>query len=990
MKDLNRNNTKGINSLGLKFSVLVFLVILLTGFIVTTTQALLQRQTMLAQEQQLLDNQAELLFKQFERSLSELEAKALRAHQQIVRQLAVATPLPRAVTEPSRLNDGTRRQLDEFSGLYIAPFAKVSARDAEIQATAAIWQQLVPLMQQDFFSVLYISKKNFARAAPADWVTQLSSDIRLIDNPLFQLATPEHNPQRVMQWTPVYYDSIWQQWLIGIVLPVYQQEQFIGVVIFNLKLADMLPARLPQFAKHRIPKMLILNADNSLFQTSLDISNKQSLSMFSQYVGEEVTPAALRQRLLQQQTVPIDGVTDSDYVLAVTPQSRLGWRFGLFATQSELMQQQHNYRLPLLFLTLLLAISFTLLLYLLINNILLKRLKKLAIAVNKVGRGLQPSLQLDNQPDELGQLNRAFTGMFEEINQLVSGLDRRIAEKEQAELLARKLSKAVAYSSSGIVITNHQLEIEYLNPFLTELLGLELAQMQGKPLTQLFAADMQQLSAEMMHTLQERQHWRGDVLLQQDLAKSVVQLWVTLTIAPIRDEKGALSHFVGALQDISFIKQSQKQMEQLAYFDSLTGLANRSYFRNQLRKALAMSQRGYYSFALLYFDLDEFKLINDTLGHDAGDELLIEVAKRLTSRLREDDTIARLGGDEFAVILNDIKNKLHAGQIAASLQEAFQDPVKLGTHTVAISASIGITIAPEDAVDEELLLKHADLAMYEAKAKGKNTYRFFSQALNDAANERLLIENQLREAIREQQFILFYQPKIDLRTETLVGYEALIRWLRSDNTLIPPARFIAVAESTGLIVQIGEWIILEACRFLARQQSRGYDVSVSINLSARQFHDNNLPAMIERIIKRTGVEPDALVFEITESMLMGDTDAAIKQLNQLKRLGVSLSIDDFGTGYSSLSYLKRFPVDELKIDRSFVKDIPEDQNDMDIVAAIIAMAQKMQLRVVAEGVESAEQAEFLKQNACYLVQGYYFSMPLAEQELSHLTFTIKT
>lgn len=655
---------------------------------------------------------------------------------------------------------------------------------------------------------------------------------------------------------------------------------------------------------------------------------------------------------------------------------------------SALLQNQSIWYL--LLFTFAVALLVTVILYLLLNHLVLKRLKRLALAVNRVGRGLQPSLQLDHKSDELGMLNRAFMAMSAEINQLITGLDNRIAEKEQAEMLARKLSKAVAFSSSGIIITNHHLEIEYVNPFLTELLGLQVNEIYGKPLTCLFAADMQLLSSEMLQTLQDRQHWRGDVLLQQGHADEMIQHWLTLAIAPIRDEKGTLSHYVGALQDISFIKQSQKQMERLAYYDSLTGLANRSYFRNQLRKAIAMSQRGYYSFALLYFDLDEFKLINDTLGHDAGDDLLIEVATRLTNRLRDDDTIARLGGDEFAVILSDIKDKTQVGQIAATLQQTFQQPVQLGTHTVAISASIGITVAPDDAVDEELLLKHADLAMYEAKARGKNTYRFFSQQLNDAANERLLIESQLREAIREQQFILFYQPKIDLQDDILVGYEALIRWLRPDNTLMPPARFIAVAESTGLIVQIGEWIILEACRFLARQHSRGYTVTVSINLSARQFNDNKLPAMIEQIIQRTGINPAYLIFEITESMLMGDTDAAIKQLNQLKRLGVSLSIDDFGTGYSSLNYLKRFPVDELKIDRSFVKDIPDDQNDMDIVAAIIAMAQKMQLRVVAEGVESAAQVEFLEQNACYLVQGYYFSMPLAEQELSHLTFTIKT
>lgn len=990
MKDLNTNNTKGINSLGLKFSALVFLAIMVAGITVTLAVRVLQQKAVLQHEQLLLNSDVELIFKQFDRTLSELEAKALRAHQLIVRQLSANSVISIDTEVPLLLDDGSKRQRDEYSGLFIAPQAKITEKEPEVQHTALLWQQLVPLIQQDFFSVLFISKQNYVRAAPADWVTQLNTDIALLDNPIFLQATPELNKQRLMQWTSIYYDSIWRQWLIAITLPVYQQEQFTGVVVFNLKVADLISHRFMPTGKQRQAKVLVLDSADKVVQAGYEGFSNSPLPMFADYVGEDIAPASLNSAIRSLHNAQADSEAASSFFIAASATNRLGWRFVLFQPKAEVLQQQPDYRLPLFLLTGLLALIITLLLYLLINTILLKRLKKLAIAVNKVGRGMQPTLQLDSQPDELGQLNRAFTAMFEEINQLVTGLDSRIAEKEQAELLARKLSKAVAYSSSGIVITNHKLEIEYLNPFLTELLGLELAQMYGKPLTQLFSADMQQLSAEMMHTLKERQHWRGDVLLQQDLAKSVVQLWVTLTIAPIRDDKGELSHYVGALQDISFIKQSQKQMEQLAYFDPLTGLANRSYFRNQLRKALAMSQRGYYSFALLYFDLDEFKLINDTLGHDAGDELLVEVAKRLTGRLRDDDTIARLGGDEFAVILSDIKDKMQAGHIAANLQEAFQEPVQLGTHTVGISASIGITIAPEDAVDEELLLKHADLAMYEAKARGKNTYRFFSQELNDAANERLLIENQLREAIREQQFILFYQPKIDLRTETLVGYEALIRWLRPDNTLIPPARFIGVAESTGLIVQIGEWIILEACRFLARQLSRGYDVTVSVNLSARQFHDNNLPGMIERIIKRTGVKPTALVFEITESMLMGDTDAAIKQLNQLKRLGVSLSIDDFGTGYSSLSYLKRFPVDELKIDRSFVKDIPEDQNDMDIVAAIIAMAQKMQLRVVAEGVESAAQATFLKQNACYLVQGYYFSMPLAEQELSHLTFTIKT
>ncbi|MCC5452970.1 EAL domain-containing protein [Rheinheimera sp. UJ51] len=973
----------------MKFSILVFLAMLIAGLTVMFTYGLYQQQTDEAvqlKKQALLQRNSDFYHQQLDKYLEKQEIKARRAHQLISEQLN-ERPVTRSNTALlTTLADGSRRQQHDFSGLYIAPDARVNVQNSLLQRSTAVWHDTVPLLQHDFFAVFFIAKDNYVQVTPAGWAADFSVDISLLNNPLFQLAAPEQNPERSLRWSPVYFDSIWQQWMLSMLLPVYQQEQFLGVMGFTLPLSELTQHRIASAEYKPNTHALLLDRMGQAISDSVS-SSMRNLPMFSPYQGAKVSDPLLSE-LLQ---TPNQTLSHSRFMMALSAFNRLDWQFALYQEKQTLLQQQDFFVPRMLFLTLLVAIAVTLLLHFFINQMLLKRLKKLASAVNRVGRGAHPGLQLDTKHDELGILNRAFTAMFEEINQLVTGLDTRIAEKEQAELLARKLSKAVAFSSSGIVITNKHLDIEYVNPFLTTLLKVQSASILGKPLSSLFAEDMQKLTNDMMQSLAERQHWRGDVLLlQEDATDETEQAWVTLALAPIRDERGELSHYVAAMQDISFIKRSQKQMEQLAYFDSLTGLANRSYFRNQLRKAISMSQRGYYTFALLYFDLDEFKLINDTLGHDAGDELLIEVAKRLTSRLREDDTIARLGGDEFAVILSDIKDKMHAGQIAGNLQQAFTQPVQLGTHTVAISASIGITVAPDDGAEEEVLIKHADLAMYEAKARGKNTYRFFSRELNEAATDRLLIENQLREAIREQQFLMYYQPKIDIQDDTVVGYEALIRWLRPDNTLVPPARFIPVAESTGLIVKIGEWIILESCRFLARQHSRGYAVSLSINLSARQFNDNRLPTMIEQIIQRTGVDPSYLVFEITESMLMGDTDAAIKQLNQLKRLGVSLSIDDFGTGYSSLNYLKRFPVDELKIDRSFVKDIPEDRNDMDIVSAIIAMAQKMQLRVVAEGVESEAQVDFLKQNACYIVQGYYYSMPLAEQELSHLTFTIKT
>lgn len=981
MKDVNFIKPTGMDSLGRKFALVVFLAIVTAGFAIGYAVILLQEANEFEQQQVALNHSAANHALQLNKNFLQKEQKAIAANQVISRSLGMVQ-----LSGPTTIKsaaDGSIRVQDDYSGAFVAA-QNYNARVAGLfDKTALLWQQLSPLMLQEFFNFYFISKEQFIRISPADWALQISSQHDFNQDLFYSIATPEQNPARQPRWTPLYYDNIWKKWMTSLIIPVYVNDEFIGVTGTDFILDDILAMLPRQEGRHS----MIFDSQGHIISSAGQLSGlpmntlwqgpQRSADNLSQYARHFA--ANPRHDMQARALVP-------EKLIATNAIERADWFLSVYVDKADISAALMSVRSRLVLIFTAVALLVALFLQLVIYHVVLKRINRLSGAISRLSRGDMEQVQLDTHNDEIGMLNQAFGRMSAEISTLVSGLNARIEEKEQAERSARKLSKAVSFSSSGIVLTDPLLRIEYANPFLTEMIGTTTAQLQLQPLEALFADEMHHVAEEIQQTLAERQHWRGDMLLQH----AERQLWVSLAIAPIRDEKGGISNYVCAMQDISFIKQSQKKMEQLAYYDVLTGLANRSYFRDQLRKAIAMSHRGYYSFALLYFDLDEFKRINDTLGHDAGDELLKEVAKRLIGRLREDDTIARLGGDEFAVILSGIADRAQASGIAANLQQAFAAPVKLGNHEVSISASIGITVAPEDASEEELLLKHADLAMYEAKARGKNTFHFFSPDLNEAANERLLIENQLREAIREQQFLLYYQPKIDIRDETIVGYETLLRWLRPDNTLVPPLRFIAVAESTGLIVQIGEWIIWEACRFLSRQHSRGHNVTLSINLSVRQFKDDNLPEIVERILLRTGARPELLIFEITESMLMGDTDAAINQLNQLKRLGVSLSIDDFGTGYSSLSYLKRFPVDELKIDRSFVKDIPDDRNDMDIVAAIIAMAQKMNLRVVAEGVETAEQVEFLRKNACYQVQGYYFSMPLAEQELSHLNYVVNS
>ncbi|SJN47958.1 diguanylate cyclase/phosphodiesterase (GGDEF & EAL domains) with PAS/PAC sensor(s) [Pseudoalteromonas sp. JB197] len=459
------------------------------------------------------------------------------------------------------------------------------------------------------------------------------------------------------------------------------------------------------------------------------------------------------------------------------------------------------------------AILVALLLHQALYQLVLRRIHSLVYAVTNFGQGqLQIEFPKENK-DEIGTLNGSFKDMTIEIRKLIDGLNQRIIEKEIAEKAARRLSKAVAFSGTGVVITDKNFIIEYVNPKMLEMTSFSEEHFNRAPLLSIIASEMAILIDDIDVDLRSRNCWRGDTLIESN---NKAPIWVSLSISPIREDDGTITSYVASAQDISFVKESQRKMEQLAYFDTLTGLANRTFFRMQLRKSMALAERGHYAFALFYFDLDEFKRINDTLGHNAGDQLLVEVANRLKQRLRAEDTIARLGGDEFAILLSGIEHQEHATQVANTIQKNLNEPIQLGSNEVIISASIGITMAPYDSQEEDQLLKHADLAMYEAKAKGRNTFHFYSQELNTAANERLFIENELRQAIKDKQLTVYYQPQIDSRTQLVMGYEALLRWFHPTEGAIAPTKFIPIAEATGLIVELGEWVLHQACNFAVK------------------------------------------------------------------------------------------------------------------------------------------------------------------------------
>ncbi len=430
------------------------------------------------------------------------------------------------------------------------------------------------------------------------------------------------------------------------------------------------------------------------------------------------------------------------------------------------------------------------------------------------------------------------------------------------------------------------------------------------------------------------------------------------------------------------LREQQSRLNYMAFHDALTSLPNRSLFYDRIYHGLARARRSESRVALMLLDIDRFKIINDSLGHDAGDILLKAIAMRLNEGVRDMDTVARLGGDEFVVVLEGIHDTEDVVFVANKLLSTLSRPLEISGHTISTTVSIGVSIFPDDGMDTDELLKNADIAMYKAKEAGKNNCQFYTKGMNATAVNYLLLENDLRRAVEQQQLTLFYQPQVDLQTGDMTGVEALVRWQHPERGLVSPAHFIPLAEETGLIVPIGEWVLREACRQQKAWLDAGKKVGkVAVNLSPRQFRQKNFPGKVEAILKETGLDAKYLELEITESCAMEHAGETINQLNQLNQMGMFLAIDDFGTGYSSLAYLQRFPIQKLKIDRSFINDIHDDDNDAAIAKSIIGLAHNMQMRVVAEGVENERQAEWLRDMNCDQAQGFFYSKPMSAKQL---------
>lgn len=556
-------------------------------------------------------------------------------------------------------------------------------------------------------------------------------------------------------------------------------------------------------------------------------------------------------------------------------------------------------------------------------------------------------------------------------------------ERKKIEDNLRIRTTAMNATTDQISIIDRDGKIEFVNPSFENELGYSLSELEGRPIKMYMASgDDEEFCAALENTVLAGEPWQGEILAVKKDGTTVLE---ELTLTPVKNDAGKIERLIGIQRNVTQKKLYEQQLDHLAHHDSLTGLPNRLLFNDRLIQCLANAARNKTMVAILFLDLDRFKFINDTLGHSVGDLLLQSVSERLQGCIRDADTLARMGGDEFTIILSNISNIEAIETITRRAVDAISAPFKLANRELFVTVSIGVSLYPADGTDAETLIKNADTAMYRAKEQGRNNYQFYTKSLNVAALTRMQLEGDLRRAVERNEFVLHYQPIVAIHNGQILGAEALIRWQHPERGLIPPAQFITLAEETGLIMPISDWVLQSACAQNKDWQDKGLPpISVAVNVSARHFRNDGLVPAVQNALAVTGLSPKYLELEITEGVLMDSMDSVVDILNSLKNINLRLSIDDFGTGYSSLTCLKQFPINAVKIDQSFIRDLATNADDAAIAHAVIAMAQSLKRSVVAEGVETFEQFQLLQSLGCDEIQGYLISRPLPADDFERL------
>ncbi len=660
-----------------------------------------------------------------------------------------------------------------------------------------------------------------------------------------------------------------------------------------------------------------------------------------------------------------------------------------------------------------LAIAFIFLSGLIVNRAVSKPIRSLINYVHELGKGNLDAIIKSHSKDELGKLTVAVKKMASDLTisidkekiavknataasvtakqeqmhskklqHIITERDQEISKRQEFQEKLHLSANVIENAIDGIMLTEQNGTIIQVNPSFTAITGYSAEEtIGGNPRILKSDRHEDKFYKNMWDSLLRDGKWQGEIWNRRKNGDTYPE-WLSITA--IKNSKQKTTHYVAVFHDISEIKRSQEELQYQAYHDPLTHLPNRELFNDRLRKAIEHNKRHHDKLALLYLDLDDFKNINDVHGHFIGDLLLKEVAKVLVENCRAEDTVARLGGDEFVILMPTANSPGNVVDTSKRILKLLSEPFSINNIEIFAGVSIGITFYPDDGDNTETLIKNADMAMYQAKKAGKNMFKVFTQELDIALQARMAMEIALRKAIEREEFSVFYQPKVNLYSGEMVGCEALIRWQDSYGNIISPVAFIPLAEETKLIIPIGEWVLRTSCRQAKLWHNKGYPLKVAVNLSVHQFKSDDFAKLVESILEETGLPPSGLELEVTESILMEDEENAIAILNQLRKLGVTIAIDDFGTGYSSLAYLKKLPIDILKIDRSFIMDIPESQEDMAITRAILSMSKSLGLKVVAEGVETQEHLDFLRKHKCEMMQGYLFSAPVPVEKFDNI------
>ncbi|WP_018692702.1 bifunctional diguanylate cyclase/phosphodiesterase [Algicola sagamiensis] len=962
-----------------KVSFTVFLICSLFGTLLSIIVFHHEKSDFLHEQKALLSQLSTHFSLAFEKQLVDMEDIALAANRKVKQRLFRKGEPANISVELDEWHDGSTRQSEEESAAYIGTHALTDFHKRQFNVTAEIWRDLAPIMRQKFYAFYYISTENFIRISPPKWSLDVLAGHDFQADLFFKVARPDFNPEQRAVWTPIYYDVILRRWMTSFIIPIYDESnQFQGLTGSDYELYALIQDLKTMNQANKVHKIMLLDQQGRILYFP---------GLSEQHPGElpKVSPTlkAFGEKIQQ------NGWNEEDvsliyegrkYLVSASPVHQLNWTLVVLADEETVFQSMSasKWKLPLIFFLVTLVVA--LLLHLSIDVLLLRRIRRLYASMSDLMEKHWIAEPTRKNQDEVAELSSAFDTMVGEINILMQGLNERLIEKDSAEAAAQKLSNAIACSGMGIVITDHHMNIEHVNPKWLELAKGNEESFIHQSLYTILSPEMQTLRHQIISALDIDGYWQGEVRMALHVDQDI-ETWLSLSISEVRDHQKHLTNYIACALDITLHKKNESQVERLAFYDPLTQIPNRQYLMGKLQKLSSLVQQGYYSFAILALDIDDFSRLNDTLGHQLGDLLLSEIVSRCQSLLKDSDIIARVGGDEFAIIIGDVKDVDAANLIIENVMKIIEEPIYLGGHDLRVSVSIGASLVQRE-TESGMVFQQAELALLCAKQKGVGQVVFFHPLLNQEARESLALEQQLRQAIQNQEFKLHFQPQLELSTQKIRGVEALLRWEQPESGMISPAKFIPIAEQSGLIREIGHWVIQEAVAAIARFQQEGfYDLKVAVNVSAQQLIDKDFITFLERSITMARIRPALLELEITESMLVQDIDTAIELLNQLKLIGVSLAIDDFGTGYSSLSYLSRFPVNKLKIDRSFILEIENEENDRAIVCAIIAMAQKLSIRTIAEGIESEFQQQFLEHNQCDCIQGYFLSHPLPEEQL---------